>query len=808
MFDLIITGVVDGSLSNGLPKAIEFYVVNDICDLSAYGFGSANNGGGSDGQEYTFSGSARAGDYLYVSSESAGFTSFFGFAPTDTAGAANVNGDDAIELFKNGEVIDVFGDVAVDGQGEPWDYGDGWAYRVSQTTADGAFELDSWRFSGPDALDDESLNASAASPFPVGTFSTGDTVENPAPPDPTPNPTPDPTENPQPGDSGQFTRISRIQGSGPTSPLVGEQVSVEAVVVGDFQGADGLNGFYLQEETVDSDGDSATSEGLFVLDEAFGVDVAVGDRVQVSGTVEERFDNLTALIDVTSVVPSGRSDLPTPATINFPLSSDSVLEAAEGMLVTIPQQLFVTEYFNLDRFGEIRLSSDGPSNAPGTDGRLDQFTQFNAPDATALADYERAIALRQIIVDDGSTQQNPRTLVLGRGGQPLSATNLLRGGDTVTGLTGVLSFDFGNYRIQANQGIDLQPTNERALAPADVGGSLKVASLNVLNFFTTLDASGNPGSGPNRISPRGANTPAEFDRQLQKLVTAIEGLDADVVGLVELENEFADTNGDGQFAVGRLVEALNASAGVGTYEFVSPGQSFVDTGDAISVGAIYRTESVRIAPGTTVEILSDVDLPALGISAPVFDGASTNRAPLAVTFEEIGSEERFTMAIAHFKSKGGNGSGDNADTSDGQGSFNGTRVRGAAALSAWLDTDPTNSGDSDFLIVGDLNAYAQEEPITILKEEGYTDLAEQFLGTDAYSFVFDGQLGTLDYAMANESLSAQVTGATEWHINSDEPDAIDYNLDFERDPALFDGDTPFRTSDHDPILIGLNLSQR
>ncbi|MGB3790742.1 MAG: endonuclease/exonuclease/phosphatase, partial [Phormidesmis sp.] len=223
---------------------------------------------------------------------------------------------------------------------------------------------------------------------------------------------------------------------------------------------------------------------------------------------------------------------------------------------------------------------------------------------------------------------------------------------------------------------------------------------------------------------------------------------------------------------------------------------------------IYRTESVRIAPGTTVEILSDVDLPALGISAPVFDGASTNRAPLAVTFEEIGSEERFTMAIAHFKSKGGNGSGDNADTSDGQGSFNGTRVRGAAALSAWLDTDPTNSGDSDFLIVGDLNAYAQEEPITILKEEGYTDLAEQFLGTGAYSFVFDGQLGTLDYAMANESLSAQVTGATEWHINSDEPDAIDYNLDFESDPALFDGDTPFRTSDHDPILIGLNLSQR
>ena len=799
MFDLIITGVVDGSLSNGLPKAIEFYVVNDICDLSAYGFGSANNGGGSDGQEYTFSGSARAGDYLYVSSESAGFTSFFGFAPTDTASAANINGDDAIELFKNGEVIDVFGDVNVDGQGEPWDYGDGWAYRVSQTAADGAFELNSWRFSGPDALDDALSNAAAPVPFPTMTFSTGEVAEEPG--------QLDPTENPQPETPQQFTRISSVQGSGFTSPLVGEQVSVEAVVVGDFQGVNGLNGFYLQEEAIDSDGDGATSEGLFVLDEAFGVDVAVGDRVQVSGTVEERFDDLTALTDVTSVVPNGQSALPAPAVIDFPLSSNAILEAAEGMRVTIPQQLFVTEYFNLDRFGEIRLSSNGPSNAPGTDGRLDQFTQFNAPDAAGLAEYERAIALRQIIVDDGSTQQNPRTLVLGRGGQPLSATNLLRGGDTITGLTGVLSFDFGDYRIQANQGIDLRPANERMLSPADVGGSLKVASLNVLNFFTTLDAPGNPGSGPNRISPRGANTPAEFERQLQKLVAAIEGLDADVVGLVELENEFADTNGDGQFAIARLVEALNDSTSAATYAFVSPGQAFVDTGDAISVGAIYRTESIRIAPGTTVEILSDSDLPALGISAPVFDGSSTNRAPLAVTFEETSSGERFTMAIAHFKSKGGSGSGDNADISDGQGNFNGTRVRGAAALTTWLESDPTGSGDADFLIVGDLNAYAQEDPIATIKNAGYTDLAEQFIGPSAYSFVFDGQLGTLDYALANGTLSSQVTGVTEWHINSDEPDAIDYNLDFDRDPTLFDGSVPFRTSDHDPILIGLDLSQ-
>ena len=216
---------------------------------------------------------------------------------------------------------------------------------------------------------------------------------------------------------------------------------------------------------------------------------------------------------------------------------------------------------------------------------------------------------------------------------------------------------------------------------------------------------------------------------------------------------------------------------------------------------------MRIAAGTTVESLTDDDLPALDIQGPLFDGSSTNRASLAVTFEEIASTERFTLCVNHLKSKGGNGTGVDADSGDGQGNFNGMRVRGANAIATWLATDPTGSNDSDFLIVGDLNAYAKEDPIFVLEEAGYTDLATQYLGDTAYSFVFNGQYGTLDYAMANESLRSQVTGATEWHINADEPDAIDYNLDFGRDPSLFDGQTPYRTSDHDPILIGLELGR-
>ena len=809
MIDLILTGVIDGPLASGTPKAVEFYVVNDIPDLSIYGFGSANNGNGSSGQEYTFSGSARAGDYLYISSEVDGFTSFFGFAPTDTAGAANINGDDAIELFQSGSVIDVFGLPNVDGTNQPWEYTDGWAYRRSLTSADGTFNRSQWNFSLPGALSGSDNNTVSAFPFPTGSFNippaltpTVDVLEElpEEVSEEVSETTPEPPETAP--ETASVTFVSDIQGEGNTSPLANSQVTVEAIVIGDFQGENGLSGFYVQEEDSDADNNTATSEGLFIFDEALGIDVSVGDKVRVSGTVEERFDALTALTNISSVniIASDRA-LPTPATVNYPLAERESLAAAERMRVTIPETLYVTEYFNLDRFGELRLASDGPGNAEGTDGRIEQYTQFNEPSADGFSAYQNLVARRQIILDDGNAQQNPDSL-FGRGGQPLSATNPLRGGDSITDLTGVLSFDFNSYRIHANQGIDFQPTTPRPLTPNEVGGSLKLVGLNVLNLFTTLDQENNPGSGPSNLPPRGADTAAEFERQLEKLVTVIATMDADIVALVELENEFSDTNGDGRFAIGTLIDALNERVGTGTYAFVEPQQSFVDTSDAISVGAIYKTDTVQVAPGTTVETLTDDDIDS---DRAIFDGSSTNRAPLAITFEESSSGERFTVAIAHFKSKGGNGTGDNADIGDGQGNFNGTRLRGAQALASWLTSDPTGSNDEDFLIIGDLNAYAQEDPITALEGIGYTDLARQFLGDKAYSFVFNGQFGTLDYAMANESLRTQVTGATEWHINADEPDAIDYNLDFNRNPALFDGQSPFRTSDHDPIVIGLDL---
>lgn len=183
---LIITGVIDGPLAGGMPKAVELYAYNDISDLSIYGLGFANNGGGSDGMEFSLPAlSAASGDFLYVAAELAEFTNFFGFTPDAISSAAIINGDDAVELYRNNTVVDVFGDIAVDGTGQPWEYLDGWAYRnVAAGIDTSTFLLPEWYFSGPNVLDGESANLTAAYPFPAGSFSPG------APPEPVPTPEP------------------------------------------------------------------------------------------------------------------------------------------------------------------------------------------------------------------------------------------------------------------------------------------------------------------------------------------------------------------------------------------------------------------------------------------------------------------------------------------------------------------------------------------------------------------------------------------------------------------------------------------
>ena len=291
--DLVITAAFDATLPGGLPKGIELYVINDIPDLSIYAIGSANNGQGTDGEEFTFPADAvTAGTYLLVGSESVEFANWFGSAPDYDAGSAmGINGDDAVELFENGSVIDVFGDINMDGTGEPWDHVDGWAYRVDGTGPDGStFVLGNWFFSGPDALDGETSNGTAANPIPVGTYSTMVNTD-PTISITTPN-------DGQALDSG--TADVNVEFTVANAP--GATVTLTVVVNG---GAPDVNGNATSPFAINSlsDGDSVTVtaelvDGGILDTDMISFSIAYPCDIQV-GAITETCDTITAATDDT-----------------------------------------------------------------------------------------------------------------------------------------------------------------------------------------------------------------------------------------------------------------------------------------------------------------------------------------------------------------------------------------------------------------------------------------------------------------------------------------------------------------------------
>ena len=609
------------------------------------------------------------------------------------------------------------------------------------------------------------------------------------------------------------TFIHQIQGSGSTVTNSGSTVTVEAIVVADFQGSDELSGFFIQEESSDEDGDVATSEGIFVYCDLCPVDVQEGNQVQLTGFQIEFHGmsqiNVTAPSHSVIVVDSGNNlDRVTPVKIDLPVpdsftNPDEYFEQFEGMLVEFIDELTVTEYFQLGRYGQIVLAEGG---------RLRQFTHLYPPSAAGLQDHLDDVARRKVIVDDTNNRQNGDFVYHPSPG--FSRDNFVRGGDTVTGLRGVLHYSWAGqsgtdaFRLRPTEAfpITFTPATTRDPAPT-VNGNVTVASFNVLNYFTTLDTGGT-GCGPTgNLECRGANSTVELERQTAKIVAAMSQLDADIVGLMEIEN-------NSSASLQALVDALNGTMGGNTYSFINTGTLGTD---AIKVGLIYK-------PTVVTPFGSHAALDSDAFVDPNNIGSAKNRPALAQTFEitQSGNPSQgavFTVIVNHFKSKGSNcGPGDD-DTTTGQGNCNSTRTGASQALLNWLATDPTDtaatlgSPDTDFLITGDLNAYALEDPITTLTGAGYANLTRRFLGDDAYSFVFDGQWGYLDHALSSASLTPQIVGVAEWHINADEVNLLDYN-DTVQDPGeaafmvkptateLYRADA-YRASDHDPLIVGL-----
>ena len=597
------------------------------------------------------------------------------------------------------------------------------------------------------------------------------------------------------------TPIGAIQGSGDISPLAGSNVTIQGIVTGDYEyggGATGnyLRGFYIGDA---GDGEAATSDGIFVFNgNANGVDL--GDVVQVSGAVAE-FQGQTQLSSP-SIVDCATSGTVTPTDISFPVADATSLERYEGMLVRVPETMTVTEHFQLGRFGQVVISSDG---------RLDSPTAVVAPGDPAL-ELQAQNNLRKVIVDDASQAQNPDPIVFGRGGNPLSASNTLRGGDTITNLTGVMTYTWagnaasGNaYRIRPGNALGGSATfvaeNGRPGA-ATVDGDVRVAAMNLLNYFNTFIGC-TQGAGGIATGCRGAENQVEFDRQVPKTVAAILGLDAAVVGINEVENDGYGPSS----AIAHLVDQLNLAAGADTYAFIDvdaeTGQVNALGDDAIKVGLIYRPAAV-----TPVGDTAALNTPAfvLGGDAPPAPPLPQlrSRPSLAQAFE-TGDGARFVVDVNHLKSKGSPCDAP-SDAGDGQGNCNTVRTNGATELAAWLATDPTGTGDEDVLIMGDLNSYAKEDPITVLTDAGYENLVTAFVDGTPYSYVFDGQWGYLDYALGSAAAADEVVDVLEWHIDADEPAVLDYNTNFKSPGQLTSLYAPdrFRVSDHDPIVVGLD----
>jgi uncharacterized protein len=576
-------------------------------------------------------------------------------------------------------------------------------------------------------------------------------------------PTPLPTCSASVSANAPLTAITSVQGSSNTSPLVSQTVTVRGVVVGSFQNSvtpttpsiTRLNGFFIQQPVADTD--PLTSEGLFVFAPGAAT-FNLGDYVQVQGTVTEfggTATSVTQLAGSVTVSLCGSGVVVLPTQVSLPLASGTELERYEGMLVQFSQTLAVTELFELGRYGRVALSLAG--------------RQFHPNNGNLVVTNAKNL-LERITLDDNTVAQNPNPIPYL---STIGASGTRRVGDTVQNLVGVLNYTLGasgvgSYSIHPVVPPSFTPANSRPVAAPVVAGNLKVASFNVLNYFTTLGS-------------RGANTSLEFDRQKAKIVEAILGLDADVLGLMEIEN-----NND--VATQDLVAALNARLGAGTYAAVNSGRF---GSDVIKVDILYKPAKVKRVGGVVLPTGADL----------ANYTAVSGRPPLAQRFASLANGGGFWFVVNHFKSKGSCPT--TGDVELGQGCWNVGRTGQATALNSFVDKLKLQ-GETDVLMMGDFNSYLNEDPTVVLESAGFESLLKRMPANDRFTYVFNGETGALDHGYASTTMRSQVTSVGVWHINADEPPVIDYNTEFKPDDRY--AATPYRASDHDPVILGVTLT--
>lgn len=534
--------------------------------------------------------------------------------------------------------------------------------------------------------------------------------------------------------------IPQIQGSGSSSSYVSQQIKTTGIVTAKFIGTGKINGYFLQDAI--GDVNAATSDGIFVYTTVDNV--SVGDKVQITATVTENATRTQlGSVSTTSKISSNNTLPVTKVQYN---ASTFNWEQYEGMLVEFDQVLYVTANSNLQASGQLSLNPIRKFNA----------TNQCFPGSSEYSNMIAQNAKAQILLDDGITTSSYTPIVFA------DVNGTRRTGERVKGLRAVVDYTSSNYVVYPATA-PIFYGNPRPTTLTQLGNyNLKVCSFNLEYYLTT-----NYGQG------YGANNVTEAAKQHTKIVAALLAIDADIYGLIEIEQ--------GQDALIKLVNALNSATVAGRYSYINDGGTIYGT--YTKVGYIYRTD--KVSPYLSLQS-NNSPLPLNRKKAQAFTLKSNN--------------QKFIFCLNHYKAKSGcsSATGGDVDQGDGQSCYNATRVAESTSILSFLATCKTNYGDNDVLLMGDLNAYAKEDPITTLISNGFVDMHRAFHADSAYSYMYNGEAGYLDHALATASLQSQITGVQVFHINSDEPAMFEYG------GSAYQANM-YRCSDHDPVVVGLNL---
>ncbi|CAH0530331.1 ExeM/NucH family extracellular endonuclease [Vibrio hippocampi] len=796
--NIMITEYVEGSSYN---KAIELYNQgSESVDLSSYSLVRYKDGDTSPTSMVTLSGTLAANELMVVyhsSSDIPNQVDLSGVATLSTGNLAH-NGGDAVAILNGDVVVDIVGDVPTTS---------GWGKEVTLRrigeTASTVFDESDWNTYAQDTFD--------------GLGSLSDESEEP--------------EVPEAIDA----TIMEIQGDGWSSPMIEsgyeseDYYKVTGIVTAIQEVALGSHltvGFFIQDP--DGDGDANTSDAIFVQRTSVS-DVTVGDSVTVQGKAYENY-GFTQLTDtyIHSVEATDKVVTATPLReLETDESFDFTLERHESMLVELDAEadMRVTRTFSFDydsyrnnmvvSQGRVNLHQN-QQNVPNSEQALTQAEEneekrlfvesFEQAENGVVPWYPDFLTASAVPMEDGTT----------------TSDDYIRVDDTLDGLQGVLGYSYSEYRLYVTNEATKENfirNNARTTAPEVAEGELKVATFNVLNYFNSEFGGAENPFGDNR----GADTEEEFTRQGDKIAKAIIALDADIVGLMEIEN-----NGFGEdSAVNHLVTKINGLIEDESqhYQYVSGDDEYIGT-DAIANHVIFKPASVSL------ETYRIIQMPEQHAT----EGDDTDnyqRDAVTPTFTINRTGENITVSVNHFKSKGSTCWEDvnlqDEEDADMQGSCENFRVSAAQQLG----TEMANI-DGYKLILGDLNSYGSEDPILLLTEmpEGYsvTPARDTFIGDEemdgsepsaltesfgyinaieayhqgSYSYSYNDTLGTLDYILVDADTINYVIDAADWNINASESSLVDYSTQYSGDLTKYSD--MYRSSDHDPAIVVFEFS--